>query len=52
VAPYWEGGRYYEGYWWTPRGQFDHDHRWDRDRHRDFNREWHEHHEHDDHHRR
>src|SRR5207237_5888795 len=32
VAPYWERGRYSEGYWYTPRGQYDHDYRWDRDR--------------------
>jgi hypothetical protein len=48
VQPYWEGGRYFEGYWDTPRGHFDHDHRWDRDRGRDWNREWHEHRDHDD----
>ena len=48
VEPYWEGGRYFEGYWATPRGHFDHDHRWDRDRGRDWNRAWHEHRDHDD----
>ena len=52
VAPYWEGGRYFEGYWSTPRGHFDHDHRWDRDHDRDANREWREHHDHDDRYRR
>ena len=52
VTPYWEGGRYFEGYWSTPRGHFDHDHRWDRDHDRDANREWREHHDHDDRYRR
>jgi len=37
-----------EGYWATPRGHYDHDHRWDRDRGRDYQREWREHHNHDD----
>jgi hypothetical protein len=46
VAPYWQGGRYYEGYWGTPRGEFRHDHRWDRDRRRDERRD-----DHDDHRR-
>jgi hypothetical protein len=46
VAPYWQGGRYYEGYWGTPRGDFRHDHRWDKDRRRDERRE-----DHDDHRR-
>jgi hypothetical protein len=48
VEPYWERGRYFEGYWATPRGQYDHDHRWDRDRGRDSRREWREHRDHDD----
>jgi hypothetical protein len=43
VEPYWDRGRYFEGYWDTPRGRYDHDHRWDRDRGRDWNREWREH---------
>src|SRR5215475_5219583 len=30
VAPYWDNGRYFEGYWGTPRGDFRHYHRWDR----------------------
>src|SRR4051812_26468350 len=34
VAPYWEGGRFYDGYWGTPRGEVRHDHRWDRDHNR------------------
>ena len=37
VAPYWSNGRYYEGYWGTPRGDVRHDHRWDGDnRRRDY----------------
>ena len=52
VEPSWEGGRYFEGYWATPRGHFDHDHHWDRDHERDWNREWREHHDHDDRYRR
>jgi hypothetical protein len=38
-APYWEGGRYYEGHWVTRHGDVRHNHRWDRDeRRRDYNR--------------
>jgi len=40
VQPYWDRGRYYEGYWGTPRGDYRHDHRWDRDnRRRDYDRD-------------
>ena len=40
AEPYWEGRRYFEGYWGTSRGDFRHDHRWDRARdRRDWNRE-------------
>jgi WXXGXW repeat (2 copies) len=35
-GPRYEGGMFYEGYWNGDRGQFNHDHRWDRDRNRDF----------------
>jgi hypothetical protein len=39
VAPRWEAGLFYEGYWAGPRySHFDHDHRWDRDRDRDRGR--------------
>jgi len=38
VAPRYEGGRYLGGYWYGDRGRFEHDHAWDRDRHRDFGR--------------
>jgi len=34
--PHYDGGRFFEGYWEGGRGRFDHDHRWDRDRNRDF----------------
>ena len=36
--PYYVGGRYVAGFWDTPRGRFEHDHRWDRGRERDFRR--------------
>ena len=38
VAPRYEGGRFFEGYWNGPHGQLPHDHRWDRDHDRDYNR--------------
>ena len=39
VGPRHEGGMFYAGYWNGPRGRFDHDHRWDRDRRgRDYER--------------
>jgi|SRR5947209_16999377 len=44
VGPHYEGGRYYNGYWEGSRGRFEHDHRWDRDRHRDHSR-WREDHQ-------
>jgi len=36
IGPRYEGGSFFEGYWDSDRGRFDHDHRWDRDRNRDF----------------
>ena len=36
ISPRYEGQQYYEGYWETERGRFNHDHRWDRDRYRDW----------------
>lgn len=36
VAPRHDGERYYTGYWQGDRGRFEHDHRWDKDRNRDF----------------
>jgi len=34
VEPYYEHGRYVAGYWESPRGRFEHDHRWDREQER------------------
>ncbi len=34
VEPYYERGVYVGGYWDGPRGRFEHDHRWDRERDR------------------
>jgi hypothetical protein len=39
VGPRYDGGKFYEGYWQGPRGQFKHDHKWDRGRERDYDRE-------------
>ncbi len=39
VEPYYSSGRYVAGYWETPRGRFEHDHRWDRGRERDYRRD-------------
>jgi hypothetical protein len=41
VAPYYRGGRYYAGRWEGSRGNVYHDHRWDRDDHRDEHHEPH-----------
>ena len=39
IGPRHDGSQFYAGYWDGPRGRFDHDHRWDRDRRvRDFDR--------------
>jgi hypothetical protein len=38
VAPYYYGGQYYAGHWEGSRSNFNHDHRWDRDRRRDEGR--------------
>lgn len=39
VSPRYEGQQYYDGYWSGNSGQFQHDHRWDRDKgNRDYNR--------------
>ena len=43
IGPRHEGGAYYNGYWEGSRGRFEHDHRWDRDR----NRDWRERRDHD-----
>jgi hypothetical protein len=36
IGPRYEGGMFFEGYWDGDRGRVGHDHRWDRDRDRDF----------------
>jgi hypothetical protein len=38
VPPRYEGSEYFGGYWEGDRGRFEHDHAWDRDRNRDFDR--------------
>jgi hypothetical protein len=50
IAPRYEGGQFFNGYWNGSRGRFDHDHHWDRDRGRDFDRDrGHRDDHHDDH---
>jgi hypothetical protein len=41
VAPRHDGDRYYNGYWEGERGKVEHDHRWDKDRNRDYREERH-----------
>jgi len=36
VAARHDGERFFEGYWQGDRGRFEHDHRWDHDRDRDY----------------
>ena len=43
LGPHHDGRQFFEGHWEGPRGRVEHDHRWDRDRERDF------HHDRDDH---
>ena len=38
VAPRYEGGKFFVGYWDGDRGRFEHDHRWDKDHDRDHDR--------------
>ena len=38
IGPRYEGGKFYAGYWGGPRGRVEHDHAWDRDRNRDYDR--------------
>ena len=38
VVPRHDGERFFGGYWDGPRGRFEHDHRWDRDGDRDYDR--------------
>ena len=49
VSPYYDGDRYFVGYWRSERGRFEHDHHWDRDRDRDYRRGWRDHDDDDDH---
>lgn len=51
VAPRYDRGRYFVGYWNGPRGRVDHDHRWDHDRGRDYEG-WRRDRDHRDHHDR
>jgi hypothetical protein len=48
VACHHDGERFYAGYWDGPRGRFEHDHHWDRDRDRDHDR-WRDRDEHREH---
>jgi hypothetical protein len=48
IAPRYEGGQFFTGYWNTPHGRVEHDHRWDRDHGRDYDRDHRDDH-HDDH---
>lgn len=36
VAPRYDGRMFFNGYWEGERGRWEHDHRWDRDRDRDY----------------
>jgi WXXGXW repeat (2 copies) len=38
VGPRYEGGKFYAGYWDGEHGQVAHDHRWDKEHDRDYNR--------------
>jgi hypothetical protein len=38
VGPHHDGTMFYEGYWEGDRGKYGHDHKWDRNRDRDYNR--------------
>ncbi len=38
VAPRYEGGHWFAGYWNGDHGRIEHDHRWDKDHDRDYNR--------------
>jgi hypothetical protein len=39
IGPRYERGQFFGGYWDGDRGRVEHDHRWDRDRDRDFGRD-------------
>ena len=49
VSPRHDGERFYNGYWEGSRGRVEHDHRWDRDRNRDYREDRHEEHREDRH---
>src|ERR1039458_4908120 len=36
IGPRHDGQQFFAGYWEGDRGRFEHDHRWDRDRNRDY----------------
>jgi hypothetical protein len=38
VEPHYDGQRYFEGYWEGNRGQFGHNHKWDKEHNRDYDR--------------
>jgi hypothetical protein len=38
VPPRYDGRQFFEGYWEGDRGRREHDHRWDRERRRDYDR--------------
>jgi hypothetical protein len=38
VAPYHDGHQFFSGHWEGNRGRVEHDHRWDRERNRDWDR--------------
>jgi hypothetical protein len=39
VEPHHDGARYFQGYWEGDRGRREHDHHWDKQRGRDFDRD-------------
>ena len=41
MAPRYERGQFFNGYWEGDRGRIEHDHRWDRERDRDFRNDRH-----------
>ena len=43
VAPRYEGGRFYEGYWENGDRRMNHDHRWDNSRDRDYQHDYRDH---------
>jgi hypothetical protein len=49
IGPRHDGERFFEGYWEGDRGQFAHDHRWDRDRDRRDRDRYDDHHDRDHH---